>query len=169
MKAKSKKPRIKKNGQPYKKPIKPTVEQYDARVDAIIDVISDQPNLSRYKIHKIFCARFNVRWETIDRYLARARETLRERLKRDKEEVRSNAVAFYEMVISNPKNPPNVRLRAQESLCELLGVNAPSKVELTGAEGGPVSTETHLFLSGMSVEELKAAIGKLEDSGDNKA
>lgn len=160
-----------KDGKPKRKAIKPTVEEYDARVEAIMDAISAQPNLTRYKLHAIYCKKWKVRWETIDRYLTRAREKLLEKLKASKEQYRSNAVVFYEQVISNPLEETTNKLKAQKLLVELLGVAEPKRVEVTGAEGCPLMPPaTGAFLSSMTVDELKIAIGKLEggDGGDNK-
>lgn len=164
-KAPAKPPRIKRNGQPYNKAIKPTAKEHDARVEQVLAVIAAQPNLSPYKLHKLFCPKFKVTWPTIDRYVARAREKLRERLNRPREVIRSNAVAFYESIISDTKVFPQVRLKAQALLVELLGAATPKKIELSGPEGGPLQTESkqdlNLVVDSLTVEELRAIIDKL--------
>jgi hypothetical protein len=157
-----------KGKKPRKQAIKPTVKEYDARVDEIVDVISQQPNTSRYKLHKMFCTKFNVTWATIDRYLFRARDVLRERLNRSKEEVRCSAVAFYEALISDPKIKAQVRLRAQEALVRLMGADAPARVELSGPQGAPIQTDNKttggfdVLLAALTPDELQAIISKLE-------
>lgn len=147
--------------------VKPTQKTIEARVDELVNKMANQPNLSRYKLHAIFTVKWNVAWTTVDNYLVRAREEILKRLKRSKEEFQSNAVAFYESQIGNSMNEPHVRQKAQKLLCELVGANAATKVEVSGPLGGPVEMDTKVALNGLSVAQLEELIGNLE-KGDNK-
>jgi hypothetical protein len=159
----------KKLKKPRKPAIKPTEKERDDRVDELIDFIANRPAVSRYKIHRRFTKKWNVCWATVDRYLSRAREALRTNLNRSKDEVRSNAVAFYEQIISNPLEQTKDRIKSQQLLVELLGLAQPTKVEMSGPNQGPIITattgldnEAKSYIKSMSVEQLKDALGKMK-------
>jgi hypothetical protein len=66
--------------------------------------------------------------QTIERYLSRAREAMRQRFLERAENHADTAVAFLEGVIRSPKAKYIERLRAQEQLTELLGLAAAQKL-----------------------------------------
>ncbi len=144
---------------------KSTAKEMEARIDYVARLLTEQPNLSRYALHHLLCKKWSVDWHTIDRYVSRAREEILARLGRTQEEIRSNAVAFYERIISDKKMASNIRLKAQENLCELLGVKAPTKLEVTGADGQPLvaaQAGVQVLLNTLSVDDLKRIIDKME-------
>ena len=154
----------------WKKAVKPTNEEKEKRIETILEVISNQPKISRFQLHKLFCKKWDVCWTTIDRYLIQAREELKKRLQTPPEEFKSNAVAFYESIISSPVEKTADRVKAQENLCALLGIKAPKRTELTGADGTPLvqnQVAIQVLLNSLSVDELREIIGKLETGETN--
>lgn len=158
-----------------KKYVKPTQKQIEERVNAIKCYIADKPGVSRYELHKRFCKEFNVEWPTIDRYLDRAREMIQKQSNRSKEEFRANAIIFYEKVIADPKARFTEKLRAEMLLTQLVGCDAPSRVELTGREGAPLQLETEqsveLMLKSLSTEDIRKAVERMDaqDAGSEAA
>ena len=72
---------------------------------------------------------------TIERYLARARKKIRQATKKPPEWHRLRALKFYESVVSGPDAEMGERLRAQERIVKLLGLEAPTRHHL-GGNGG---------------------------------
>lgn len=147
-----------------------TQKEIEARVEYVAALLTKQPNLSRYALHRQLCEKWNVHWRTVDIYIVRAREGLRNRLKRTQEEIRSNAVAFYEAIISDKRQHKDVRLRAlavkaQENLCKLLGVETPQKIEVTNPDGSMAgnSVAVQVLLNSMSVEQLQSIVDQMQE------
>lgn len=147
------------NRKPY---VKPTEQERDERIEQMMEIIANAPNISKYRLRRIFTKKWKVQWNTVDRYLSRARNLLRERLNVSREAIRADAVGFYQSVISDLSQSMRDRLRAQKLLVELLGAAAPQKIEVSGQEGGPIQTETKAYIGQLGVDELKAIIGKME-------
>lgn len=149
-----------------------TREEVEKRVDSLVTILANTPNLTRYKLHTVYCAKWKVHYSTVDRYLELAKKELLDRMGRKKEEFTANSVAFYESVISDRRAQYKDRLRAQARLDELLGLKSPTRVELSGVGGTPLQLESkaEVHLDGLTVEELRAAIAFAEQKApaDNK-
>lgn len=155
--------KIKKNGTPYKKAIKPTMDEQEKRLDEMITFLSERPSITKTQIHQRFCTKWNLHWHTVDRYVYRAREEMVKRLKRSPEEFRSNALAFLEKVIGNPNDKTTDRLKAQEQLCDLLGIKAPTKLAMTDPEGNPMlQPDVKVFINNLTVSELRNMVQELK-------
>lgn len=153
---------------PKTKFVKATEEERDRRIDEMVDFISNRPNVSRFKIYKHFTKRWHLTWRMVEIYITHAREELNKRLTRTPLQIRTNAEAFYESIINDPKQFIKVRLKAQQLLVELRGAAAPQRHEVSGPEGQPIQTQTQIstegqkYIESLSVDEIKAAITKLE-------
>lgn len=149
---------------PRKKFVKPTAKEKEERIDFLVQLLAQRPGLTRFQVNRILAKRYNVGWQTAINYLRYAKEELRKRLDRPVEEIRSNAVNFYEAVITDSQHPIMARIKAQIALCKLLGLDSPQKVELSGPDGKPIQQEAEmkLYLDGMSVKELEETIRTLE-------
>jgi hypothetical protein len=87
-------------------------------------------------------------------YISRAREYLVERTNRPKDEHIAEAFAFYESIIRDPEAVTADRMRAQDALRQLLGLDAPVKVANTTADGDTVQNNINVLVQQLSVEEL---------------
>ena len=89
---------------------------------------------------------------TLETILARARENLVERSGKPRELHRDDAYHFYTSVLQAKDATHVARIRAQERIDKLLGLEAPTKLELAGKDGGPVKVD----LSRVSTDDLEA-------------
>lgn len=96
----------------------------------------------------------SVSARTLETVLARARANLVERSGKPREEHRNDAYGFYTSVIQSKEATSMARIRAQERIDKLLGLEAPTKLEFSGVGGGPIKTDVNL--SRLSLEELEA-------------
>lgn len=88
-------------------------------------------------------AKFKITSSSVEKtYIPRARERLLENLRRDRAEIKAESLDFYESIIADPKARHCDKLTARKRIDQLLGLNAPLNLELTGAGGGPIKTET---------------------------
>ena len=141
---------------------KPTVEEKEARIDYFMDLLAESPNLSEHKLRSIAWRKWKVVPSTSDRYASEAKEKLRTALNMSRVEIRAEAVNFYRSIISNPMQKTSDRLKAQENLCRLLGVEAPTKVEVSGPGGVPLTpVSTQEVLDTMTVDQLEVLVDKL--------
>jgi hypothetical protein len=142
---------------------KETVAQIEAWITEIILILAEKPGISREQLHRLLCPRYKKGWHQIDIYVARARTRLMERLKRDKEDFRCESMNFYTAMLGDSKATRREKLRAMDGLRELLGLDLPTRVELTGADRGPIKTEDTTPEPKLSNAALKRIIGTLEN------
>lgn len=118
----------------------------DERIAEAVAVISSRPNIHRCQLHKLLCPRWKdkkgkqVAWSTVDSIVSRARDLLLQRLNRSKEDFRCDVLSAYEKELASDK--PGVRLTALVGIRELLGLDAPRRQEVTGADGVPLAVST---------------------------
>lgn len=124
--------------------IKPTIDQYQARVDLCITLLATRMHKSQIKsaIRQFVAKQMGIDREvsarTCEEYLSRAREQMAERRKQTTDQHINNGLGLYEQLIRDSKTPHHVKLRAQERIDILLGIEAPKRTEITGAEGAPL-------------------------------
>lgn len=104
--------------------------------DMIIDAISRR--LHKGEIKKLIYAcfansdKYTCCAVTAERLITEAREKLRDRMGITKEEGRNEAIAFYESVIRDPQSDFSAKIKAQERIDKILGL------EFTGAKSDTV-------------------------------
>ena len=125
----------------------------------------------------------NVDEITIRRDLKRLNTLWKERVGADVEEQRARATAVYRKVqIESWKAANNIADKsmvkvsylntvkaAEDSIAKILGTEAPTKRELSGPDGGPITHSVTYDLSRLSDEELEALdriTGKLADTDE---
>lgn len=104
--------------------------------------------------------------------MRRAREKLVAEIGEDKSELRADAFAFYRGVVSNPDAPLAHRLRAQERIDQLLGLNAPTKVSVTDPTGtgpGTINVASVREMSDADLAKLAGAFDVLENRDGAKS
>lgn len=88
--------------------------------------------LLKSQIKRAFAERFGpTPARTLEWYLARARGQMREVLEATKKDHAVRAVAFLEGVIRNPKAPMRDKLRAQEQLSAIVGLEEAKRWNLS--------------------------------------
>lgn len=73
---------------------------------------------------------YSISARTVENYLCRARERMLSNLALGKDEHRASALAFYRSIIRSETSTISERLRAQQQICWMLGLNA-------AVQGGP--------------------------------
>ena len=113
--------------------IRPPDAVVDARIAEACAVLAARPTVHRCQLHAEFAKRWGCHWRTIDRILVRARALLMERLQRSREDFRAESLAFYEALTADPHASVAEKTRARQRIDELLGLDAPTRQELSGS------------------------------------
>jgi hypothetical protein len=115
-----------------RKPQAETRQPTDAELQARIDRCRQLLGQGKYdgEVKKIVAAQFKLSPRTVERYLRRARDLIVADTGRDKQEHRAESYAFYVEVRGNAKALPKDRLRAQERIDKLLGLEEPQRHQL---------------------------------------
>ncbi|MCG8509468.1 MAG: hypothetical protein MI741_09600, partial [Rhodospirillales bacterium] len=80
---------------------RPTRDEYELRVELVATLISKGKRDGQIK--RMMRKQFDVSPRTVQSYLARAREQLRARRNRSREDLQAESLAFYESVIADDK------------------------------------------------------------------
>jgi len=75
---------------------------------------------------------YRVDTETINMYVARAREEIRAMLKLNRDDQIGESLTFYNSQIRDPAVPPAVKVKAQQAIDDLLGLHVPKQVHVYG-------------------------------------
>ena len=106
----------------------PRKKQIEERVSIVADMLSR--GFRDGQIKRRLAAFYGVSSRTAQRDLARAREALRTELGGSLEDHRATSLDFYRSLLRSDSDdvPAAVRVKAQEAIDRLLGLNAPMKV-----------------------------------------
>ena len=80
------------------------------------------------EIKRAVAEKYGYGYKRTERFLSLANKLQLAKMNRDREEFRSQSVEFYEKVAMDEKEAAIVRLKAQERIDKLLGLEAPSQV-----------------------------------------
>jgi len=107
-----------------------TIEEQDERIRLVADLLA----LGYFKaqIKQTVISRYGVTARTAERYLSRAREMLREYTEEDIEDHRGKALKVYWGVVRDPAATPMEKVRAQQRIDKILGLESAHKVEHSG-------------------------------------
>jgi len=120
---------------------KATEIQIQQRIECCMRLLSK--GLRKGEIKSAMCKRFGISASSAEKtYLPRARKELLKRLDRSRGEIKAESLAFYESVLSNTKATQRDKIIARKRIDQLLGLDEPRRLEHTGADGGPIKTET---------------------------
>lgn len=144
---------------PRKKGIRPTKAEYRARVHGALDLL--QAGHVDTEIKRILSERYNIHRNSVPRYLRRARDILLKQLGRPEEEHKAEAYYIYRGVLINEKSTTTERLKAQERIDKLLGLEGPIRYELLGEE----QSIEDFNVCPASAETLAGALMVLKDLG----
>lgn len=106
----------------------PRKKQIEERVTIVADMLAR--GFRDGQIKRRLGAFYGVSSRTAQRDLARARDCLRTALGGTLEDHRANSLDFYRSLLraDSDEVPANVRVKAQEAIDRLLGLNAPMKL-----------------------------------------
>lgn len=116
---------------------KPTNDEISRRVNEICTMMQGGCTVGQIRQH--LKQKYGVKTRSCANYLARARKRIYDAINRTDDDLRSEALAFYEGVRSDPENHVQWRLKAQERMDALMALERPKKVALTNADGGPAT------------------------------
>lgn len=122
---------------------KPTNEELHKRVRTVFDWLCSGKR--EHEIERLLRAEpHNLSKRSAIRYLARARDMLVAETKRSREEHRAESLATYRAILDDPESEPRDRVRAQERIDKLLGleIHSPKQVEISGPDGAPIQQQT---------------------------
>jgi hypothetical protein len=89
----------------------------------------------KHEVFNLLRHKYGVSTRTCESIVARARQALRERTGREREELRADSHAFYESVKRDPAASLHEKMYAQRCVDELLGLKAPQEVRHSGEVG----------------------------------
>lgn len=118
------------------------------RVDFCVELLANR--FYKSQIKAAFRAKFGdktpgakpIAFTSIEVYLVRAREQMRKNLEQSQKEHAEKAVAFYEQIIRSSKTPYHVKVRAQERLDMILGLEEARRWSLTVESKGDKQQST---------------------------
>ena len=101
---------------------RPTVEELAERIEFCRSMLLRR--VPKNTIKRALRAKFGgeISANTIEGYLGRAREALLADVGRGRHNHRANALGFYESIVADPKVAPRDKIKAQERIDKLLGL-----------------------------------------------
>src|SRR5437762_3384351 len=105
---------------------KPTTDEKAERIELCRSMLLRR--VPKSTIKKAFRQRFGAAIDhaTIERYLARAREVMLTDLTRGRQLLRADRLALYESILADPKAARRDKIKAQERIDKLLGLEDKS-------------------------------------------
>ncbi|HEV3023438.1 MAG TPA: hypothetical protein VGX76_13280 [Pirellulales bacterium] len=128
-----------------KEPSRPTDDELEDRIERTRCLLA--AGNRKADVKKALIAAYGVCARTCENYIARAREKILEGTGKPKDEHRAEALAFYETLKTSPESPVVAKIKAQERIDKLLGLEAPQKLEHAGADGQPLTFAALLLAS----------------------
>jgi hypothetical protein len=111
-----------------RKPRKPAAKPYrkttnaelEERVTFVARLLSN--GLFKSQIKKLIREKYGVCTRTAEEYIGKARKELRKRFGKDKKGHQTDSYSMYRSVVADPNNLVSDRLKAQERIDKLLGL-----------------------------------------------
>ena len=127
----------------------------DERISYCVDCVN--AGMQPGEIRRLCSEKWGIGTRSISLYLSRAHGRILASHDKPVEAHRADAIAVYRSVIDNPEAEDRDRIKAQERIDKLLGleIHLPKRIEHTGAAGGPitsVATVVHVDLSAKLAE-----------------
>lgn len=117
---------------------KPTREEHAERIDTCrLLLTARQP---KHAIKRAMTERYGIGARTCERYLSRARAILLKELDGTPDGHKADAYLFYSSIISDKNESSRDRIKAQERIDKLLGLEGPIKFAQTDTQGNDITT-----------------------------
>lgn len=152
--------------------IKPTREQRDEAVEYTRELLIRALHFGQIKQ----ALRMKFPWitgkSTCSDYVGRARQVMLSDMSTDREEQRAESLSRYHAVLRDKDSSPMEKIKAQERIDKLLGLEMPHRTELTGANGKPLAVE-HSAKPDYDIAAMeritRGLIGLPEDNGHTES
>ena len=92
-------------------------------------------------VKQLLMQRYGIEFRQAGVYIARARKALLEESGKPENEHRTDAYNLYITIIEDKNLPPLTRLRAQELLVKLFGLEGPIRIAQTDTQGNDIATD----------------------------
>lgn len=89
------------------------------------------------QIKKAVAKKYDMSPRSVERYLRRARDQMREELGKSREDLRAESAEVYREVVRNADSF-DARIKAQTRIDKLYGLESPLRHEHSGPEGSPI-------------------------------
>lgn len=136
---------------------RPTEDQLQERVEFVLACYGETDR--KWQIKAALRKRFgnHLSGRTCEGYIARAREEMARQVRLEhREELRENITKFLVSKIYSAKVAPQAQIRAAECLSQMLGLNEPTRSEISAPDGAPLFPPTPPELK----QALEIAYGK---------
>jgi hypothetical protein len=111
-------------------------EELEERIDFAYKLLCRR--LYKSDIKRALKQRYSMPARTCEDYIARARERIVAETGESKPEHRAKSLAFYESVLADPEEKAADRIRAQERIDKLLGLEEPAECVIKGDKSNPL-------------------------------
>ena len=81
---------------------------------------------------------FGISPRTVERYMRRARDAMVEETTRSRTELRAEAAEVYRIILRDETANHFAKMKAQERIDKLFGLESPQQIEHSGRDGGPI-------------------------------
>ena len=140
--------------------IKLPQDEIDERIEYVMEL--EAQALLPGQIKRAFREKYgDVSHATINEYRLRARERVQNAHTEKLQDLAKKAISRYEAIIRDPTSDPNSRIRAQERIDKIWGVESPVRTEIAGADGGPIQIERLIDAAQISTEDIERTLSEL--------
>jgi hypothetical protein len=145
---------------------KPTTDEVAERIELCRSMLLRR--VPKSTIKKAFRQRFGTELSanTIEGYLGRAREAMLIDLTRGKQALRADSLAFYESILADPNAPYRDKVRAQERIDKLMGLEDKSNQPPLEVVLGQLPPAIANPLRGLLAERIRPPGGGAGDPAD---
>jgi len=127
------------SGGKRKKHIRPTRAEHAKRIEFVRKMLG--AGATTQDIKAAMRSTYDVRWKTIYRYLARAREQLLAATGKPRADHIAESFELYRQVQADPKEKGLVKLKARALIDKLLGLETPQRHEHSGPGESPIQLQ----------------------------
>lgn len=137
----------------------PTQDEIEERTEFVMEL--EAQYMHEGQIKRMFREKYgDVSHVTINDYRLRARARMKESANVKPSDVAERAMAFYKAVIRDPCSTVTERIKAQERMDKIFGIEAPSRSELSGVNGGAIQIEQLIAASELTPDDVKRALAQ---------
>jgi hypothetical protein len=127
-------------------------EEHDRRVQFAMDLYTQ--GLSENQVKRALMREFGVKFRQAGRYMERARKRFQQSVDKPVEQQRAQALRFFVGMAFKARSDRD-KIRAYDSVCRLLGLNAPT--EISGPGGGSIKFSLDQLNQTLEDAELELA------------
>jgi len=142
-----------------RKPVRPTEDEMEEKIEFVMEL--EAQYMHEGQIKRMFREKYgDVHYTTILDYIQRARARFKQSANVKPSDVAERAMAFYQAVIRDPCSTVTERIKAQERMDKIFGIEAPSRSELSGVNGGAIQIEQLIAASELTPDDVKRALAQ---------